>query len=307
MSTVTHVLGDLEAKASAGQALSWAEAERVSSTTDLVSVGVLGELARRAHTQDAVTFGRVLVLDGTGVVHGRPEQQAGAAVAGEVRISATPASIDQAVEWVRSNVPGTSVCYTAFSLATLWQLCDRQGAALIDAARRLREARLDAVADVALDGFESADDVVAALAAVREAGLAARRATIGQASATERLDLIRRSVEVQERTRAFLAFAPLPRLDPAGEPSTGYDDVRTVAVARLVAANIPYIQVDWPLYGPKLAQVALAFGANDIDGIDVVDGEDRGPRRTAVEDITRQILAASAVPHERDGRYERRA
>jgi hypothetical protein len=307
MSTVTHVLGDLEAKVSAGQALSWTEAERVIGTTDLVSVGVLGELARRAHTQDAVTFGRVLVLDSATVGQGRPAEHVGASVAGEVRLGATPASIDAAVEWVRSNIPATGACYTGFSLATLWELCDRQGAALIGAARRLKEAGLEAVAEVPLDGFVSTDDVLAALGATREAGLATRRATIGQASAEARLELIRRSVEVQEKTQAFLAFAPLPRLDPAGEPSTGYDDVRTVAVARLLAANIPYIQVDWPLYGPKLAQVAVAFGANDIDGVDVVDRHDLGPRRTAVEDIARQIRAAAAVPHERDGRYERRA
>jgi 2-iminoacetate synthase ThiH len=40
-----------------------------------------------------------------------------------------------------------------------------------------------------------------------------------------------------------------------------------MALARLMCRSIPFIQVDWPLYGPKLAQVAIAYGANDIDGI----------------------------------------
>jgi aminodeoxyfutalosine synthase len=112
---------------------------------------------------------------------------------------------------------------------------------------------------------------------------------------------------MQAATGAARAFAPLPRREPADLPSTGYDDVRTVAMARLVCVAIPFIQVDWPLYGPKLAQVAIAFGANDIDGIAPVDAPDLGPRRAPVEDISRQIRAASGTPLERDGRYEHRA
>ena len=49
-------------------------------------------------------------------------------------------------------------------------------------------------------------------------------------------------------------------------PTTGYDDVKRIALARLVVDNIASIQVDWTLYGPKLAQVALTVGADDIDG-----------------------------------------
>ena len=74
-------------------------------------------------------------------------------------------------------------------------------------------------------------------------------------------------------------FAPLPREDVPEQPSTGYDDVRTVAVARLVCSGIASIQVDWPLYGPKLAQVAIAFGADDIDGVAAIDALNLGPRR----------------------------
>ena len=101
------------------------------------------------------------------------------------------------------------------------------------------------------------------------------------------------------------AFAPLPRHDPADQPATGYDDVRTVAAARLVCPSIPFIQVDWPLYGPKLAQVALMYGANDVDGVAAVDTLNLGTRRSPLEDIRRQILAAAGEPVERSGRYER--
>jgi aminodeoxyfutalosine synthase len=77
-----------------------------------------------------------------------------------------------------------------------------------------------------------------------------------------------------------------------------------VAVARLVCRDIPSIQVDWPLYGPKLAQVAITYGADDIDGVAPVDDPAAGPRRAAREDIERHIRAAFAQPAERNGRYE---
>ena len=63
------------------------------------------------------------------------------------------------------------------------------------------------------------------------------------------------------------AINPLPMTLDAFRPTTGYDDVKMVAVARLAAPNIPTMQVDWLRYGPKLAQVALTFGADDIDGV----------------------------------------
>ena len=60
------------------------------------------------------------------------------------------------------------------------------------------------------------------------------------------------------------AFGPLPRVTSIAQPSTGYDDVRTIAAARLAVHSIDSIQVDWQLYGPKLAQVALTMGAGPV-------------------------------------------
>jgi len=86
-------------------------------------------------------------------------------------------------------------------------------------------------------------------------------------------------------------------------PSTGYEDVRQVALARLLVDNIESIQVDWRGYGPQLAQVALTFGADDVDGVCPTDASEHGPRRAPLEEITRNIRAAGLVPVERDGRF----
>jgi aminodeoxyfutalosine synthase len=93
--------------------------------------------------------------------------------------------------------------------------------------------------------------------------------------------------------------------DLAASASTGYEDVRQVALARLLADNIPSIQVDWSLYGPKLAQVALTVGADDVDGVSAADDEPEGRRRAPLEEIRRNIQAAALVAVERDGAYRR--
>ncbi len=60
--------------------------------------------------------------------------------------------------------------------------------------------------------------------------------------------------------------------------------MKTIAVARLMSHNIESIQVDWALYGPKLAQVALTMGADDVDGVSPLEG-DLGRRRSPLEEI----------------------
>jgi aminodeoxyfutalosine synthase len=92
--------------------------------------------------------------------------------------------------------------------------------------------------------------------------------------------------------------APLPREQSIAVPTTGYEDVRAVALARLALPSVQHIQVDWTQYGPKLAQVALTFGANHLDRVSTVDDESLGRRRTSVEDVRRNIAAAGFTPVE---------
>ena len=81
--------------------------------------------------------------------------------------------------------------------------------------------------------------------------------------------------------------------------------MRQDALARLLAPNIPSIQVDWSLYGPKLAQVALTVGADDVDRVSAIDDLREGRRRAPLEEIRRNIRAAALTPVERDGAYRR--
>ena len=295
---MTSSVSAFESIVAAGTALTRAQAEALLADPDLVSVGMLGEQARVATTGDRVAYCRVLEIADAASFEGLEH-------AGELRLVAIPVSADDALSRVSAAAKvAAGRPLTGFSLATLLSLTGGDHLALSDLARALRSAGLEAVAEVPLDLVGDTENAVEVVRAALHGGLAVRRATVAQATIGDRLDLIERAVEVQRETSALRTFAPLPRQDPAALPATGYDDVRTIAAARLMARLIPFIQVDWPLYGPKLAQVAIAYGANDIDGVAVTDALSLGPRRSPKEDIERQIRAAACVPVERDGRYE---
>ncbi len=84
----------------------------------------------------------------------------------------------------------------------------------------------------------------------------------------EHLDALRRA---QDETDGFLAFIPLAFHPKNTEMSTlsrttGMDDLKNIAVSRLMLDNFPHIKAYWVMIGPKVAQIALSFGADDMDG-----------------------------------------
>lgn len=130
----------------------------------------------------------------------------------------------------------------------------------------------------------------------------------------ERVDHLLRLREVQDRTGGFQAFVALA-FQPKNTDlshlwgSTGVDDLKTLAVARLLLDNFPNIKTYWVMTGLKLAQVALHFGANDMDGtvveeiISLMSGAEFGQAVPKAE-LVRVIQDAGRVPVERGGRYE---
>jgi hypothetical protein len=195
---------------------------------------------------------------------------------------------------------------TGFSAAALLELVGHDHLALAELARMLHSDGLEAAAEVPVT-LGDAEYLIEVVRALVHGGLGAWRLTVSEAGLSDRLELVERAAVVARETQAVRAFAPLPRIDPAAEPSTGYDDLRTVTIARLLCDEIPAVQVDWSLHGPKLAQVAILYGANDLDGVSAADDLTFGPRRAPREEIRRQIRSAGAVPAERNGRYERLA
>ena len=282
------------------------QAERVIAMADLVGVGEIGAAARKAKHGARVTYGRVLVLD-RGDVGADLKVRAQEIQAGEIRITGTPSSAEEAMGWAKAAKSihaehAEGAVLTGFSLADLLNVAGGDHMVLVELAQALRASGLEGVAEVPVDKL--GEDPAEVVRAVLHGGLAARRATVTEAKFDARPALIERAESIQRETKAFSAFAPLPRVDPIDVPSTGYDDVKTIAITRLLAPSIPSVQVDWVLYGPTLAQVALEAGADAIDGVAALDIEKLGVRRSPKADIERQIRSAFAEPAERNGRYE---
>ncbi len=191
---------------------------------------------------------------------------------------------------------------TGFSLADLHALAPDEDA-LASLCSRLHDAGLDAIAETPID-LDLLSQPAIAVRAARDAGLGVWRLTVQRlADNVARIATVERARELQAAVGGFRAFAPLPRTVSVTEPTTGYDDVKQVALARVVVTNIDSIQVDWPIYGPKLAQVALTVGADDVDGIAAVDPGVLGTRRSPIEEIKGNIRAAALEAVERDGRF----
>jgi aminodeoxyfutalosine synthase len=282
----------LAERVAAGDAITESDAQFMLATPDLITVGVIADDARsRLHGRRA-TFVRVLEVH----VGAPPSSVPAGSEAGELRIVGTPDSLEGALAAVRSAAGlAMEVPLTGFSLADLQGL-----GPLRDVCARLRDAGLAGVAEVPIDRTTDAESAVQA---ARDAGLDVLRLTTLTVSPEQRVRMALRARDLQATVGGLRAFAPLPSETSVADPTTGYDDVKQIAVARLLVTNIPSVQVDWGRYGPKLAQVALTMGADDVDRVAAVDPGVLGPRRSPIEEIRGNIRAAGLQPFERDGRF----
>ncbi|MCX6539889.1 MAG: hypothetical protein NT151_13290 [Acidobacteria bacterium] len=294
-------LEKVAAHISAGQPLADADIAALAETNDILTLGMLGDEARRGRHGTETTFVRVADVQvpfADGAHIDIP------AAAREVRIGGRADSFDVLMPHVRRVVEAAGgIPVSAFSLEALEADAAASGRRLADLLAAVRDTGVARVADAALDQLQHAE---MSLDQVRKAGLGLARLTVQHtASTTERLEHIIRARSLQQSLGWIESFAPLGRSWKPGSPSTGYDDVRQVALARLLIDNIASIQVDWSRYGPKLAQVALTVGADDIDSVSPLDETGEGRRRSPLEEVRRNILAAGLVPVERDGARHR--
>jgi aminodeoxyfutalosine synthase len=130
----------------------------------------------------------------------------------------------------------------------------------------------------------------------------------------ERVDHMRRLRELQDETHGFQVFIPLafhPEHNMIGKAfpkPTGYDALRTLAIARLYLDNFDHVKAYWVSLGERLAQTSLAFGVDDVDGTVL---EERiyhmagatTPQALSEPQLHRLIRAAGRVPAERDSHY----
>ena len=135
-------------------------------------------------------------------------------------------------------------------------------------------------------------------------------------SIEDRVDHLVRLREQQEKSGGFQCFIPLAFYPPGSQLShlpgpSGVDSLKTMAVSRLLLDNFPHIKAYWVMLGKRLAQVALHYGANDLDGT-ITDGgeltesysvEAGGEVRMSKDEIAALIAEAGFEAVERDTLY----
>ena len=279
----------------AGERLQLEEIRALAASPDILQLGMLADaLARRLHG-GRTTYLRV-------AFHALDAPPAPVPPGSrEVRITGAPESLDSAVAAVASvRAHAEDRVLSAFSWDDVARLA-RDGAREVrDVLVALRAAGLDAIASLAMDEIP---DGPAAIGELLGAGFERLTLTVSGVKASDAFDLWSRASDLQQRFGCVRAIDPLPARSSPARPTTGYQDVKAVALARLLAADVPTIQVDWMRYGPKLAQVALTFGADDVWGVSASDEAPEGRRRAPVEEIRRNIEAAGFAAIERDGRF----
>jgi aminodeoxyfutalosine synthase len=284
-------------RVTAGERLGADDLTQLAATPDILQLGMLADTVRRALHGTQVTYLRVALCP-----YDKPFTDAVPLAARDVRLTGKPPSLDvamTAIETARAVAGDRTV--SAFSWMDIETIAAAASERTSKVLARLRSAGLDAVAEVPLDRIGNQAEVVDAIVS---AGYQQIRLTIEKAPADARARLFIGAAALQEKCGACIrSISPLPSLLDAMRPTTGYDDVKSVAIARLAAPNIPTVQVDWLRYGPKLAQVALTFGADDVDNVSASDEAPDGRRRAPLEDVRRNIKAAGLEPAERDGRF----
>ncbi|MBO7199725.1 MAG: CofH family radical SAM protein [Alistipes sp.] len=238
-------------------------------------------------------------------------------------------NLDTYVEMVRRvkrQLPHVAV--KAYTAVEIFYMIKREGVTIVEGLRRLAEAGMECIPGGGAEIFDAelrskicpdkctAEEWLAVHRAAHNMGLSTNCTMLyGHIETLEqRIDHLERLRKLQDEAPGFDAFIPLKyhsrnnRLSAAGECSVE-DDLRTIAISRLFLDNIPHIKAYWVSYGRSTTEMALAFGADDIDGTigdttkiySMAGGAERPSM--SVEELENMVRAVGMNPVERDSHY----
>jgi len=225
---------------------------------------------------------------------------------------------------IRKRFP--SLAIKAFTAVEIDYMAKISGLNVGDTLKALRESGLDLMpgggAEIFAEGVRSrlcpekisGDRWLEIMEAAHRAGIKTNATMLyGHLESIEdRVDHLLRLRDLQDRTGGFQAFIPLAyhpkNTEIGGFYSSGIDDLKTVAVSRLLLDNFDHIKAYWIMLGEKISQVALLFGADDIDGTVIEEKITHSAGGLTGEGMTREELVelirkAGKVPVERDAFY----
>ena len=219
----------------------------------------------------------------------------------------------------------TGVWLHSLSPAEIEYLARREGLSIKDTLKRLRAAGLDSLpgggAEILVDAVRrevsprkiSADGWFDVMQTAHELGMKTTATMVyglGETPA-QRVEHLMRVRDLQDRTGGFTAFIPWSfqpnRTQLSLRPQTGVDYLRVVALARLVLDNIPHLQAGWVTEGPDVAQLALAFGADDFGGVLMEENVVKATGITyavTADDVIALIRETGMTPAQRTTQYD---
>jgi cyclic dehypoxanthinyl futalosine synthase len=218
-----------------------------------------------------------------------------------------------------------SIHIHGFSPPEIVHMSRRSGLGIGQVLRRLRAAGLDSIpgggAEILVDRVRqavsprkcSADEWLAVMEEAHKQGIKTTATMMFGHVETieERIEHLMRIRELQDKTQGFTAFIPWPfqphntriTVDPVG----GVEYLRMLAISRIVLDNIPNLQASWVTQGPKVAQIALTFGANDFGSTMIEENVVAATGvsyRLCEKEIRRIITDAGYEPARRNMAYE---
>ncbi len=226
------------------------------------------------------------------------------------------------VSAVKRNFP--DVYLHSFSPSEIVHISAKSGLSYIETVKRLKEAGLDSIpgaSDLLVDRIRqyvspnksTVAEWCEVIRALKENGMGSTATmTYGMGETLEeRIEHLRVVRSMQDETgilRAFIPWSFSPKNTEMEDvvPATGADYLKIVSVARIFLDNIKYIQAGWLTEGLKLAQVALAMGANDMGGVlmeEVVVKATGVETSTNIGELTEIIKNAGREPVLRDSEY----
>ena len=232
------------------------------------------------------------------------------------------------IRCVKKALPHVTV--KAYTAVEIFYMIRNEGVSIVEGLRRLKEAGMECIPGGGAEIFDAelrkkicpekcnADEWLAVHRAAHNMGISTNCTMLyGHIENLEqRIDHLERLRKLQDEAPGFDAFIPLKyhsrgnRLSEAGECSVE-DDLRMIAISRIFLDNIPHIKAYWVSYGKATTEMALAFGADDIDGtigdttkIYSMAGGISRPTMS-VEELEDMVKSAGYIPIERDSHYNR--
>ena len=227
---------------------------------------------------------------------------------------------------VKGVLPHVTV--KAYTAVEIFYMIRHEGVSIVEGLRRLKEAGMECIPGGGAEIFDaelrkkicpdkcSAEEWLAVHRAAHNMGIATNCTMLyGHIESLEqRIDHLERLRTLQDAAPGFDAFIPLKyhsrgnRMSDAGECSVE-DDLRMIAIGRIFLDNIPHIKAYWVSYGRATTEMALMFGADDIDGtigdttkIYSMAGGVARPTMSVAE-LEAMVTAAGFHPVERDSHY----